>query len=1696
MPPGNDPRPQKRSWRDGASTPNKGAAGKQTWRQEASSGPKGPFLTRRGKILLASGGLLAVLGTIIAVYLWLRPIDPPRLVLIGAGYETHLPVPQNVYGHRSLDDLADWAKKNKTWAGDKDKAVEIRQDDLNSEADAVSRALDGCTSKTVVVYLAVHGGADEKGAFLLPRDANPKDKDFGYRLDKVLLALGKLPEATKKLLILDVTQVPADWPLHMVHNDFARALEAEPKLDKVRNLVVLSASGPDQRSWVAEEFGRTAFGHFVVEGLKGAADQSGEGGKTSGVIDAAKLADFVKRRVEQWVRHNKGALQTPVLIDNDKIASKMELVIPDSNYTAPKPGQPAVPEKQLKAAWDEFVKLNEKTSPHPSVLAPHLWRLYQDTLFRYQELLLAGDESNADRLGKNLDRLGDQIRASKDVRRDAQSASLAMPAVLGIAAPETVGGQPLDTEFGKLWDKTDAKPEEFGKLIDGVADRTQRPAARLRVFGLLLDRAAQSEADLRRACDVFAKLEVGIEPRPAEVQFALLLSANLEKPLNGPQVQKALQLRRLAELAAVGLEDPSLKVGAAAYSEQVNRWIRADVLKGDEARVLGEDLLIATAKVVKGPDAYFADAEASYKEAQRKAKLVREALRVRDRGFAALPYYTRWQARQSFTDEDEKKKELAVLERRKVTAWEKLHELDAALAKPESGKVDALAAPAKAVDDELTALEKSFKASCAEPRSILQRHWHELNDLLAVPFIEPERRLQMIAKLREIETGLNATTDPKSTAGGMTEKQNWDSAREAAIRQARLALATLGPDAPEVNDLRAALKEPGEAWYRPLVRAGDRVGDAIRRLGEEAAESVAAGRKAKPAAAREPLDRAARDARLLDGASVESWLLAHDPVDEDRRVRLHDLLVGQADRAWRDYTALFPPEGVKADAPWDDPAKPYYRTAGGLFLTTAADLITGNRADLAKEEREGRLVEVNAEQAKLNVPDRFAIEWRDGDTFRDKQTTLHITDEKSMRRVYGLRAAEGAPPGFPVVWERPGARLLAPEKPERIALKVDTDPAGASVPFEIRPDRMRTPDGPREESSQVVVGFYRGRRFEMASPVVLHHKPDWTGILPQMPPTARISVQMSQALYNKFAADNCHLVIVLDCSGSMDSPNNTEPPPKVRKESRMDRALAALEKTVARLPAGVTLSLYTFSAKGEPEGRVTQRWNRERWTGKKEMLKDLMAAVKVTPYGETPLISAIIQASKLGFEKDAPDSARTMLVITDGADNYFHRKNVPAHGDGETMTDVFKRVFGNTRIQVNVIGFELELDDAADKASQREFEAAVTKGIGGNYFLAENSEKLIAALERSLLRVRFWIEERSGKVEPGKIPDDGVDVGLTGRDPRWILGLDAGTYNVALQTSLKRKGLEQQIRLDRGDSLLMELTEVGNEFRFVRRSFLDTHAELNLVAARAQPEGFRPPPGGPTGWHLGVVQNQRVGKDGLQLMTTIEKDLGPLKPLDQLRVARPRWAIFSVASSKEPGKPVSGLRFYSLAGYPAPAWSLDFESGWPSKSEPLLSAYWADEDYPTAAFTLKQGTHYKTLEDLRDKPVAADVSETEHTTVVVESVTTERRQVEVRPGQQRKDVDCVVVRLRYPDGTKPFLARLPDEVRPSGEEHMFYVEAGKYTGVFWDVSQETAEKMTSLRLVSIEEAKRNANKVIGLKLGDPGKTARPDPPRD
>src|SRR6185369_6168268 len=97
--------------------------------------------------------------------------------LIGAGYETNLAVPHNVYGWETLSGLEELAGGAATsWLGFGSAALRKQHEPLVCDSDFDwEKSLKNIRERTVIVYLALHGGCDGKGPYLLPNNADLSD---------------------------------------------------------------------------------------------------------------------------------------------------------------------------------------------------------------------------------------------------------------------------------------------------------------------------------------------------------------------------------------------------------------------------------------------------------------------------------------------------------------------------------------------------------------------------------------------------------------------------------------------------------------------------------------------------------------------------------------------------------------------------------------------------------------------------------------------------------------------------------------------------------------------------------------------------------------------------------------------------------------------------------------------------------------------------------------------------------------------------------------------------------------------------------------------------------------------------------------------------------------------------------------------------------------------------------------------------------------------------------------------------------------------------------------------------------------------------------------------------------------------------------------------------------------------------------
>lgn len=1657
----------KKGWRQGSTSADRGkGSSARRWQQvDPTVGGGRKPLSRSTKIGLALFALLAVIAGMIWVIYWLRPIREVRLVLLDAGgHEANLAVPHNAAGRQGLLGLESWARN--------EPKIEVKKTEWTTQGDSLTKAFDGPRARTLILFVNAHGGVDTGNAYFFPQDVNLKDKNQLQRLDQLLDHLKQLPSGTKKLLILDATQITAHWQAGMVHNDFVRVLQADPRLKEIENLLIMTSTDEDQASWVSEEWRRSIFTHYLIEGLRGGADQTSQGGDGNGRITALELYRYVHKNVKHWVRHNREALQEPRLLGSEQLAQDMELVAADSSYTpasaASVPMFTVPPE--LQNAWAECDQLRQ-TPPSPAAYTPHWWRQYLDTLLRYEQLVRADDKETAPRLLGELNDLKERITRAQRLERDSLQNSLAMPAALGWKLPAQLE-QRLSKEFDRLWEER-AEPEAFKKMLaklqDPAANKWQRQLLRIRLDGLLVSRAAQNPGpDLKDVARILPALDEAIGVRPAEAHYLIMLQRDLaEKPPKAELLSKSLQLRQLAEEAALGLQVPGdAKAAPPAYCEQVYPWIRKKVEEADQKRRLGQDLLFAAdAKSGAEAERLLDEALELYKSAQKDALDLRKAMRLRDELYVELPYYTQWLVRSTTPDDPN---EAALL-----GLWEDLHELrrlldDSDLKGATDKLVPRVMEKSEAVAKAMTTLRNAFRLRSEERNPVLQKRWHEIEDLLMVPFMAPATRTDLLQNSRQITHKLNVETDRAAEQLGLTREKNQELARMQAQRQARFALAVLGKDRfdrphtqPDFATVEGWVRRPEEGqWWRTFDKVGEQVGKQWAEMGREAQQLTLAARQSDLEQSASQLRTAARLARQLNGAMVVTWLKPElseerlDPVGDRQRLQLHDLFCWQAERTYLDHWSA------------EDPKKPFYRDAGLLYVREALALVNPDSPDVTREQKERRLRTVREMEKKLKTPAEVTAKWSsDEKRFQPGPGLYQVTDETGLRCIYDVEAPVGMPAGYPVVWAKKGEGLVASagDGDRRVLRKVGPEPGASVLVYDLVPEAST-----RDTTKHIFQGVYRGQRFGVESTIDLFQRPDLVFFQPEMPRTARLAMQADPELMRRIGASYSAIAIVLDCSGSMKSRNPKDGP------TRFEKALNALEQVMRTLPRGVKVSFRAFAQEGDTN--LESKLLRTSKTWDPNQLFDFMQEVRaLKPYGYTPLVRSIWKA-----RKDFPDNftgARTIVVLTDGADSEF-KKDLELQQKGKTITEFMQNEFKESNTLINVVGFEVSDEEKKD---QQEFEQAIRK-LGGQYYDVQDSKQLVKYLGKAMLDLHFWIEGESGSVAKGQLPQEGANISSFRENFRWIHELVPGTYRVRVRSD---KAYEQVIRVEAGDSLVVNLEASRDGLQFRRDQYASSHYLRNFARTVRMKKV--------KDWLLAVLQNERT-RDGLQLMATLENDQGAIAPKDSLRQVKPGFTWFEVTTSGEKGVPAPHLRISPLRDYPAPAWSLDVKS-WPAGVTPSLEVWWHD-DVPRSPNRLLKDRDFKTLADLTGKEVDVEVfNQEESAKITVESVRQERIKAETQPGRIQNDVDCLVVRLRYPPG-KPFFVRLPESLDTVGFEHRFYSKAGRYTGVFWNVTQEQARDLKSLEFISVENVKRKASyHQEKLDLG-PSTTRRPQRPSD
>lgn len=1222
---------------------------------------------------------------------------------------------------------------------------------------------------TVVVYLSLHGVADEHGmpCLLLPSSA-PYDTRTWVPLVEVLRRLFPASDRNtppNKLVILDCNRMDSHWRLGLLYNSFADNLEKARLAADIPGLVLLNSASPGQVGWSSpEQLQGSVFGFFVHRGLLGAADQE-EPGNRDNRVTVRELAAYVAKHVSQWVREYRGDEQQPMLVAPEGFR---DFTLGYAKYRG-ETGLPArvnlLAEKAL--AWSALDELWERHArlygQAPWGHDPLGWEEFQQKLLWLEQAALAGPAYQAafDQVREEARRLASRLERSSELGGFAANLPLALRA-------EDASQLDKDRkQFRQAWDKAP------GKFEPKLAATCRRLAVAAEAWDWCRGNPAPDDRwDALLQYVDHARGGTSADPQSpvlplVEVHFLRLLRAYLD-----PEVARAdwnaagtaLAVRHQAEQAA-SPRDPRVQYAIHALVDRGD----AERRRAEDALWVGSDTALKLSREHFGAAAGEGSRGGYYGEALRRAETLAEALALRDRALAEIPYLAQWLMGRLVPDRVDRLKQLHQL----ITDVKELsRELEAALA---SGERDAPAPLSPAIVRLQTGIRKSldeglagdFRKTCFDLRSA-GNHWQtfqEVGVVLGVPLLTGnDRRFLRETKYLEIAShgavaGIKTEAAPRRVAAyqagtegsdflvRLTDPQKPEHPALVLLERESLRGSKLPAAAEAAKPPAASSDETTVAGQRIrlLAAKGHQVRQRLAELPQHASrwmEETAAHLRQKEAVSASEVregysraDRAVRAAAALWDFEPQRgpWPAGQDPTHRLARLDLHYLLAWQARRAADDFYG--PRPGSDEPPFFELAATGYLRAAERLYPEpTVREPLPVQRRLLA-ERRQAAVApfQLRAEDVDLDPyqsASRLVFAAAHCDPLLPPGTgALFVEPPRSD-------AARGVVPLAPDPQDKPAVRRVGvelglqtggarPSTGDPVSLRFTPEP-----PFWMRyesPLLARAQERPIELQVRVM---YRGH--VRSWPFLV--RPPAAGLLvasdsnPYPPPTVQVHGQ---------AAQDTSVVFIFDCSGSMSEPTPVFADKKEEVKPRFDVARDSFKVVLRNLanypnsPYQVAVFVYGHRRGWGEDDKTIVMWDPQNPGQRKPAPQDglrpgndvelLWDMRPLTPanvgelerkldslrcLGETPLYLAIREAARLVKEKDSR-SGRRIIAITDGINEQS--------SDQVDLIELLRLLDqpDYRDVELDILGFSLRDDDLRRMAQSRA--AAFEKSHPGQF---------------------------------------------------------------------------------------------------------------------------------------------------------------------------------------------------------------------------------------------------------------------------------------------------------------------------------------------------------------------------------------------
>ena len=1564
-----------KDWKQTAPKKKPPRGGKSSWRK-----PNAAFAeptAGRGRLVRMGLAGLTLFAVLTALFLILRRRPPASLLIEPVGFADYDDtLPAQAYADGDLQALAALPQTIRKTEGVQSVAIG-RTVPVGRSLPAPPKERAGVALLYVRGFALREGGADGRVALLTDKSQVAAREDRRVPLvDFVSRLVARYPDRVRKLVVLDIAGLPIDWRAgHLGTGLQTKALRQA--LRSLPNTMLLLPGGRTGQPFGSGAFGsdgQTALGHFLIRGLRGAADGEtaagpGDDATRDGRVMASELVRYVRRRTAEWVFQNREERSVPQVAvvpasaDDPAVPAfdfevlrhvgDPRLLPGGSRFRDDEPaaggidGTEAELLARLASLWDrigdDWSARAERASTRPL-----LWRASVGRLRQAEAAWLAGQ---SERCGRHLDRAETLI------------ADLIAPGIGPRSEPwpiDQTGTAPFATPF--------LRPH-FASLLalDDVAapnDRTPiAPPHEIARFHLSRRGLPESLADDR--------------PDDADVGDV-----------------QGLRIR------AMRLFDQPFEAFAPIAESLPPAY--ADLRKA-------EDLLIAGGDGDRIRDRQRL-ARTALESAGQRGERIAEAVRVRCLGQAVLPMLARWQADLGAESDREALLRAASeshrldpegaggvrrrLERQSATlktAGDRLDEAYRTLQAMEDVRAisDALASPddaaslddgslrdrVRAVEEALARLLGGIATRAGElsqpseqPQPSLRR---ETLALLHTPGLSGERRAELLRRVRDIEARLlrneavlSATvgdqTDAADAGGGSSgAAPAAGSYRDRALRETVAGLQTghwqafwltrtlrlAGePEAADLYDawvasLDAMPTDAGAGGIGEAARAFEELQTAIRRYWSDLPRLANDDPSDRGAALRE-LRRGDRIARCLLAFDAESHLDAptETPTGRLRRALLASRLLALADACHRDFWA------GTADATSD-----WYSQAGaacldriGAMYPTAPQWLGEPLAALQRQRT--RLADAASRGAAVTAAGSVRVGGpRGGGAVRVRVETTMPDALDGFAGVFLARPEPGErslriEPAAPLairdeVGEESGRRI------EEVAFAVDVDreASGDCEPVELRP--LVAFRGHRWQSNRVV----------RADPCRAEAR---TLAWSEARPNGSIGV---------VGRDDYRVMFVLDCSQSMEQTAVLERDGDDGEASKWDRSRmkaardALAESARALSPdsqVGLLLYGHRLQLRGgrdirndhwpksprEPQAAIDDFGVAVDIGPRKSNLGPIEEALdQIKPWGITPMFGAIERALEEMKDKGSGDRRpAVVVVITDGVptdvDAGIYRDNLR-----QTFADRIGRVgdlLSKTQASLVIVEFGGDLNESADAAAgarvrrYRERLQELTSRHAVEVMPAPKREDLITRLREALRPTTFSLVRGQSEAIRENEP-----INRTVRD------LQPGDYRIEVA------GLEQRLRLEPGVDSVWEV-DFGD--RILRRRPSET--DDPFAGGLARLGGYRADSQTDDGRYADELRLLRpvYGTDSRRLALTV---LLAHPDAERAVLVPPEFRLLVRSAD---GLVPDAVRIVPATGFAVPAWTAEVDD-WPQNERLQLDAFAAAEPLtPDAVVPLRE----------------------------------------------------------------------------------------------------------------------------------------------